>query len=269
VLHGVTIDTPPTPGTPVETETPDYYDRLIFVRAVHPDFPEQSRRCIEYISYPKDLSQAIDVEVLLTTVKENMGLSGAGEAQTKTALKEYAVSIGGSQLDESAAAVSYALRYGLAISHHKAVLKGLAQLDDFEKGTEPGSVKYVSAGQLLFPISLSEQNRLTTTIGLEGEWYVGRVRGVIYHRSIGATTLAAATTGLPIQSSSISAITWTTEFNAIVGAIPIDVMFKGDVSLTQVEYLLMKGELDRSIRGMRATSLVRGSIGEVWCLTHG
>lgn len=258
----------PPPGAPVETELADYYDRVIFVREVHPDFPSPGQQCVEYVSYPKDVQQAVDVEALLLGVKDKMGLAAASDAEVRVALKEYAISAGGSKLDDASAAVSYALRYGLKMRYHRAVLKGLAQVEDFSKGSEPGSVRFESRGQsLLFPISQSEQNRLTTTIGLEGEWFVGRVRGIIFHRSIGTTALAAVTTGLPLQPTSISALTWTTEFSAVAGVMPIDVVFKGNISLTQGEYILMRGELDRTLPAMKASSLVRGSLGEMWSLT--
>jgi len=257
------------PGAPIETELADYYDRLIFVGDIHDDFPEPGHRSVEYISYPKDLTQAVNVEALLLSVREKMGLAGTDESEVKTALKEYAVTSGGSKLSESAVAVSYALRYGLPLLHYRAVLKGLAPVEDFDNGSEPGAARFISRGQsLLFPISPSEQNRLTTTIGLEGEWFVGRTRGIIFHKSIGTTSLAAVTTGLPSQSASISAVTWTTEFSAIAGAIPVDVVFKGNVPLTQGEYILLRGELDRAIPGLRASSLVRGALGEMWTLVQ-
>ena len=257
------------PGAPIETELTDYYDRLILVNNIHDDFPEPGHRSVEYISYPKDLGQAIDFEALLLSVKEKMGLANTDEGEVKAALKEYAVTSGGSTLGDAAAAVSYAIRYDLPISHHRAVLKGLAPMEDFGKGSEPGAVKFINRGQsLLFPISPSEQNRLTTTIGLEGEWFVGRTRGIIFHKSIGTTGLAAVTTGLPSQQTSISAVTWTTEFSVIAGVIPIEVVFKGNVSLTQGEYILLRGELDRNIPGLRASSLVRGALGEMWTLTQ-
>jgi hypothetical protein len=265
----MTAGSPPVPGTPIETELTDYYDRLIFVGDIHDDFPEPGHRSVEYVSYPKDLSQAVNVEALLLNVKEKMGLTGTDESEVKTALKEYAVTSGGSMLSDAAAAVSYALRYDLPISYHRAVLKGLAPLEDFDNGSEPGAAKFISRGQsLLFPISPSEQNRLTTTIGLEGEWFVGRTRGIIFHKSIGTTGLAAVTTGLPSQSTSISAVTWTTEFSVVAGVIPIDVMFKGNIPLTQGEYILLRGGLDRAIPGLRASSLVRGALGEMWTLTQ-
>jgi len=145
----------------------------------------------------------------------------------------------------------------------------LAPLEDFSNGSEPGAAKFINRAQsLLFPISPSEQNRLTSTIGLEGEWFVGRTRGIIFHKSIGTTGLAAVTTGLPTQQTSISAVTWTTEFSVIAGVMPIDVVFKGNVSLTQGEYILLRGELDRNIHGLRASSLVRGALGEMWTLTQ-
>jgi len=264
----MTEGSPPVPGAPVETELTDYYDRVIFVRDVHPDFPNKEQQCVEYVSYPRDVQQAADVEALLSGVKEKMGLAATGDAEVKAALKEYAISTGGSKLDGASAAISYALRYGLHIRHHRAVLKGLALAEDFGSGSEPGSVHFISRGQsMLFPISQSEQNRLTTTIGLEGEWYVGRVRGIIFHKSIGTSTLAAVTTGLPLQPTSISALTWTTEFSTIAGVMPVDVIFKGNISLTQGEYILLRGELDRTIPAMRASCIVRGSLGEMWSLT--
>jgi len=265
----MTAGSPLVPGAPIETELTDYYDRLIFIGGVHEDFPELGRRTVEYVSYPSDLTQAVNVEALLLSVREKMGLTGTDETEVKTALKEYAITSGGSKLSDSAAAVSYALRYGLPILHHRAVFKGLASAEDFDNGSEPGAARFISRGQsLLFPISPSEQNRLTTTIGLEGEWFVGRTRGIIFHKSIGTTALTTVTTGLPSQSASISAVTWTTEFSAIAGVIPVDVIFKGNVSLTQGEYILLRGELDRAIPGLKASSLVRGALGEMWTLAQ-
>jgi len=258
---------PLVPGAPVETDLTDYYDRVIFIKDVHADFPNKEQQCVEYVSYPRDVQQAVDVEALLSGVKEKMGLAAVGDAEVKAALKEYAVSTGGSKLDDASAAISYALRYGLDIRHHKAVLKGLALAEDFGSGSEAGSIQFISRGQsMLFPISQSEQNRLTTTIGLEGEWYVGRVRGIIFHKSIGTSALAAVTTGLPLQPTSISALTWTTEFSTIAGVMPLDVIFKGNISLTQGEYILLRGELDRAVPAMRASCVVRGSLGEMWSL---
>jgi len=258
------------PGTPIDTESADYYDRSIFAKAGHRDFPEPGRQCLEYVSFPKDLSQAVDIDALFLSVKERMGLAGADEGELKNALKEYGVSLGMTQPDELQAAISYALRYGLPLSYHKAVLKGLAYMDELNIRSEGGSVRYIGAGQtFLFPVSPSEHNRLTTTIGLEGEWFVTRVRGIIFHRSIGATTLVAATTGLPTQPSSISAVTWTTEFSAVTGTVPVNIIFKGNVPVTQGEYILIRGELDRAIRGIRAVALVRGALGEMWSFNHG
>jgi hypothetical protein len=156
----------------------------------------------------------------------------------------------------------YLYHFGLRPEYASPIWKALISLSSFKPS--PGNVLLFTLDQdAAPPISQEATLRLSAYRELEGEWFAGRVEGIVAHRSIPGRPYLSERTGLVIASPA-EPRSLETRFGLVTGDLRVMASFPDYVALRAGEVVALKGDFDPVNDGISVTSVLNVGSLEMW-----
>jgi len=216
----------------------------------------------ELVVTPQSLEEMCSVEALAGVVASHLGVEEAVNRVVTLAAEKLA-SMGG-QLSREDVLPAYAYHFGLAIPYTAPVFKKLMSLETFRAFPDNAFLGSLDLGRREL-IEEVDEPLLRTLPEIFGEWFSGRVRGVVSHAyGAGGSELSARTGLAAPQQVSRAPEAEETVFHIGFGETRVRVRIVANVPLRNGEPVLIRGWYDPQVNEVKTVALLKIDGFEQW-----
>ncbi|MBO3803536.1 MAG: hypothetical protein JTT11_06645 [Candidatus Brockarchaeota archaeon] len=235
-----------------------------YVRKVHGNEGEPTvdrAPVAELIVDPEGLKSALDFEQTVSKIAEHMGLEVRDDPEYVMSCAAERLAEAGGQLSMDDVFPSYVYYFDLPIEYSSPVWKSLVNVSSFRANPESALLANLDFDLFFIPVEMVKKSRLDYE-ELAGEWFIGKVEGIVAHYSQSGGPQPSARTGLVGPTFELRS--QETRFTLSTCDVLTKVSFRDHVSLGPGEAVAVKGNYDFAGGRIRASSLLRVKALELW-----
>lgn len=237
-----------------------------YVRKVHgnENAPTEGGSPIaELIIDPDGLKGALDIEKAIYKIAEHMGLEIQDDPEYVMSCAADRLSEVGGQLLTNDVFPSYLYHYNLPVDYTSPVWKVLVNVSSFVAHPESALLASLDLYPEFFPVDIIKKVRIKNCEELVGEWFVGKVEGIVMRLSSSGGPRPSERTGL-VVGPTFEFQSQETRFTLSTYDVLSKVSFHDRVPIKPGEVIAVKGDYDFANRRIRASSLLRIKTLELW-----
>ncbi|MGQ9514737.1 MAG: hypothetical protein ACUVTL_06785 [Thermoproteota archaeon] len=251
------------PGTVV---TSNDGSTIGYVRKIHGNEDIQTGGkppIVELIVDPDGLKGAFDFEQAVSKIAEHMGLEIQDDLEYVMSCAAERLSEAGGQLSIEDVFPSYIYYFDLPITYTSPVWKVLVNYNSFIMNPKSALHASLDLDPPYLPTRLVKKARAQIFDELAGEWFIGKVDGIVAHYISSGISQPSERTGL-VVGTSVELRSHETRFTLNTCNVLSKISFHEHIPLRTGEVLAVKGDYDFLNGRIRASSLLRFKTLEMW-----